>query len=271
MTTHRTPLRAVAFVVAVFALVLGFAASPGGAVGAADQSQPVADGSILVVPGLLQTFTVGRTGRLDAVQITSSNGGPANVQIYKVGATLPGTPLLASNLSVALMPGQAATIGLGQGIDVTAGDVLGIAVGGIRSTSAVELADQAVGTYAGGTLYRVNSISSFTDTGADLQFATFVTEPAAPAATSLSLARLKTTKGAPTATLTSGGAGVAGKTITFAMTNRKGATVATCSAVTGATGVAACATRWNLPDHGTLVASFAGDAGYLASTATILG
>ena len=254
--------------VTVFALVLGLAAAPGGAIGAADQSQPVADGSIAVVPGLLQTFTVGRSGRLDAVQITSPNGGPANVQIYKVGATLPGTPLLASNLSVALMPGQAATIGLGQGIDVTAGDVLGIAVGGVRSTSAVELADQAVGTYAGGTLYRVNSISSFTDTGADLQFATFVT---APAATSLSLARLKATKGAPTATLTTGGAGVAGKTITFAMTNRKGATVATCSAVTGATGVAACATRWNLPDHGTLVASFAGDGGYLASTATILG
>jgi hypothetical protein len=237
--------------------------APAGAVGTVDQSQPATDGTVTVYPGLLQTFTVGRTGRLDAVQITSPAGGPAVVQIYRVGATLPGTPLLASNLTVALMPGQPATIGL-PSIAVRSGEVLGIAVGAVRSTSAVALAQaNGAGSYAGGSLYRVTSVSSFTPLDADLQFATFVTDPAP---TAISVASLRSTKGRPTATLTSGGTGVAGKSVAFTLLAADNSVVASCAATTGTAGTAACAVKWSMPRNGRLQAAFAGDVDYAASS-----
>lgn len=261
--TTRTALFALAAAAALLVTPVGGA----DATGTVDQQQPTADSSVLVSPGLLQTFTVGRTGRLDAVQITSPLGGPANLQIYRIGATLPGAAQLPANVSIALMPGQPLTVGLGAGIPVTTGDVMGIAVGPVRTTSTLGLAQQTVGTYAGGTLYRVISINSFTDTGADLQFATFVTDPAP---TSLALATLRSSKGVPTATLTANGTGspVVGRTITFALRSSTGATTASCTAVTSTTGTAMCAAKWSMPKRGSMAASFAGDADYAASGAT---
>lgn len=238
-------------------------AAPAGATGSVDQSQPGTDSAVTVYPGLLQTFTVGRTGRLDAVQITSPGGGPAVVQIYRIGATLPGTPLLASNLVVSLMPGQAATIGL-PSIPVQQGDVLGLAVGAVRSTSAVDLAQATGGgSYAAGVLYRVVTVSSFTPLDADLQFSTFVTDPAP---TQLTVSTLRSTKGMPTASLTSGATGVSGRAVTFTLRRRDGSTVSSCVATTAATGTAACAVKWSMPRNGRMDAAFAGDVDYAASS-----
>lgn len=259
LRTRALPAIAGAVVLAFVSLL----AAPAGAIGTLDQSQPLADSSVTVYPGLLQTFTVGRTGRLDGVQITSPGGGPAVVQIYRIGATLPGTPLLSSNLTVSLMPGQAATIGL-PSIPVQQGDVLGIAVGAVRSTSGVDLA-QATGSvsYPGGVLYRVVGASSFTPLDADLQFATFVTDPAP---TQLDVATLRSTKGRPTATLTSAGTGVVGKSVSFTLRRVDGSVVSTCVATTTATGTATCAVKWSMPRNGHMDVAFGGDVDYLSST-----
>jgi hypothetical protein len=256
-------LRARLLTAAVGATAVVALALPAGAVGTVDQAQPGTDGSVLVNPGLLQTFTVGRTGRLDGIQLTSPSGGPGVIQIYRVGATLPGTPLLASNLLVSLMPGQPATIGLSTPIAVTAGDVLGIGVGAVRSTSAIDLAQASGDPYAAGTLYRVVTVSSFTPLGADLQFATFVTDPAP---TRLAVASLKSSKGHPSASLTvaSTGAPVAGKAVDFTLRRRDGSVASTCSATT-TTGAASCAVKWSMPKGGRMDAAFAGDSDFAAS------
>jgi len=118
--------------------VVGAAAvSTAAAFGPADQVQPYADGSVVMPPGVAQTFAVERTGRLDGFTLTSPSGAPLFLQVYNVRADdTPdlSRPLLARNAAIQLRPGVTTDISVAP-IPVRAGSKLAVALGTIRSTA----------------------------------------------------------------------------------------------------------------------------------------
>jgi hypothetical protein len=160
----------------VVVLIAGaVAASTAAAFGPADQSQPYADGSIVMPPGVAQTFVVGRTGRLDGFTLTSPSGAPLFLQVYTVrpdGTPDVSHPLLARNAVVQLRPGAATDLSVSP-IPVRAGTRL--ALGTVRSTASADLAVGKSDRYPAGQLFQVRGVSSFIPVaGADLTFSTHV-------------------------------------------------------------------------------------------------
>lgn len=153
------------------------AASTAAAFGPADQAQPYADGSIVMPPGVAQTFAVGRTGRLDGFSLTSPSGAPLYLQVYTVrpdGTPDVSHPLLARNAVVQLRPGAATDVSVSP-IPVRAGSKLALALGTIRSTASADLAVGKNDRYPSGQLFQVRGAWSFTPVaGADLTFSTHV-------------------------------------------------------------------------------------------------
>ena len=79
-----------------------------GAFGAVDQAQPYADGTIVMPPGIAQTFTAGKAGRLDGFTLTTPTAAPVVLQVYAVradGKPDITRPLLPSNQSIGLRAG----------------------------------------------------------------------------------------------------------------------------------------------------------------------
>jgi hypothetical protein len=128
-------------------------------------------------PGVAQTFTVGRTGRLDGFTLTSPGGAPLFLQVYTVKAD--GTPdvthpLLARNLLISLRPGSPTNVAI-PALRVQAGQKLALALGTIRSTAAAGLSVGSGDRYPRGQLFQVGGAFAFTPVaGADLTFATHV-------------------------------------------------------------------------------------------------
>ncbi len=230
--------------VAVLAAVLcGVLTSPASALGPIDQQQPFADGAITMPPGIAQTFTVGRSGGLDGVTLSSPTSARINYQFYDLrpdGTPDVTRPRLAQNGTASILAGVPATIGF-PAFRVAAGDRLALAVGTIRSYASDQLATAAGDRYPAGELFQVSGYWTFTSlTGVDLQFSTHVT--AAPAPTVLTVAPLSSTSGRPTAVLeTATAQAVAGRTVTFQLLRAGGDAKSTCSATTDATGTATCA------------------------------
>lgn len=273
MTPITTRARRLGAVLAI--AVAGATPASAWALGPVDQQQPAQDSAIVMPPGIAQTFTVGRSGMLDGLSLTSPGGGTINYQLYAVrpdGTPDVTRPLLAKNAQAALFPGVTATIPLPAPVPVVAGQRIALGVGTIRSTATLALATAAGDPYPAGDLFQVISISSFTPvTGVDLQFSTTVTSVWA---TTLALRTLASTGGTPTAVLTYSSPAVplSGRAVTFDLLRATGAVKATCTATTDAAGTAACAkVRWQIPSGGSLRATFTGDATYLSSTASVTG
>lgn len=242
------------------------------AVGTVDQDQPAQDGSISMLPGLAQTFTVARTGRFDGVSLTSPSGGRVLLQVYALRAD--GTPdiarpMMAGNQQAVILAGTTVQVPL-PSFPVVAGQRYALAIGVVSIYDTVSLATATGDPYAGGQLFQVPGIYTFNPVpGVDLRFATYVTD--APAPTTLSVRPLTDTAGRPTAVLTSGGAPVAGRTVSFELRRPDQRVKDRCSAVTDTTGTATCTkARWLMPAGGSLLATFAGDATYAPTTATTL-
>jgi hypothetical protein len=164
----------------VLALVVGAAAaSSAAAFGPADQAQPYTDGSIVMPPGVAQTFAVGRTGRLDGFTLTSPSGAPLFLQVYTVrsdGTPDLSHPLLARNAVIQLRPGITTDVSVSP-ISVRAGSKLALALGTIRSTAFADLAVGKNDRYPAGQLFQVNGAFSFKPlAGTDLTFSTHVSQ-----------------------------------------------------------------------------------------------
>ena len=269
--SHKRFLAALAAAVAALAV----AAPVAPAFGPIDQQQPDADGAIVMPPGIAQTFTVGRTGKLDAFSLSSPSSARISFQIYDLRAD--GTPdvsrpRLTQNGTASLLAGTPADIAVSP-VAVSAGDRLALAIGTIRSYASDDLATAGGDRYPAGQLFQVSGYWTFEAVaGVDLQFATHVT--AAPAVTQLALKSLASTAGRPTALLTTGTAlaPLPGKVVTFSLLRSTGAVKDQCTATTDLTGTATCTSkRWSIPAGGSLRATFAGDADYAPATATIAG
>jgi hypothetical protein len=159
------------------AVVFGAVASTAAALGPVDQSQPYADGSLVMPPGVAQTFTVGRSGRLDGFRLTSPSGAPLFLQVYPVRAD--GTPdvshpLLARNQTIALRPGVPTDVAI-PAIPVTKGTKLALALGTIRSTASADLSIGTGDRYTAGQFFQVMGAFTFKPVaGTDMTFATHV-------------------------------------------------------------------------------------------------
>lgn len=264
-------MRSIFLALGAAAIALAAGAPAASALGPVDQSQPAADGSITMPPGIAQTFTVGRDGRLDGITLSAPASEVVSYQFYDLQAD--GTPdvsrpRLAQNGTATLVGGVQSDIGF-PGIAVKAGDRLAFAAGSARSTVSASLATGSGDPYLAGDLFTVGGYWTFTPVAADLQFSTHVT---APAPTQLALATLRSSGGRPTAVLTSGSAmaPVAGRTVSFVLLRSNGAVRDSCSAVTSSTGTATCAKKWSIAG-GSMTAEFAGDIDYQASSATVTG
>lgn len=251
---------------AMLLAVLALGAAPANAGSNVDQSQPIADGTVTMPPGIAQTFTVGRSGSLDGITVVSATGGPAFFALYGVGAD--GTPdtsvVYTAPIAIALNLDAPTTVTLPAPVPVAQGQRITIALGTIRSTQSLAMYAGAGDPYPAGDLLQMLSATNARPVNADLEFTTWVSSQAS---TELSLSALRATRGHPTAVLTSNGSPLAGRVVDFALRATNGKVRATCSAVTDASGRARCAVEWE--GRGDLVGSFAGDAEYQPVTAAL--
>src|SRR5262249_47525901 len=121
-----------------------------------------------------QTFTVGVTGTLSEIDVLVS-GSPTftGFNILSTGGGVPTTTVIGTGTFVSVTGGVA---GFSTSLPVTGGEVLGIEP---ISPSGLAWLGQDPGTYAGGGDYIMrNGTTSFTPTGIDDDFRTFVTTPA---------------------------------------------------------------------------------------------
>ena len=274
MTTrrhHRSVARVLLAAALATVMVLAWPAGAG-ALGTADQEQPAQAGSIAMPPGLAQTFTVGRTGVLDGISLTTTAPSLSRLvlQFYELKAD--GTPdltrpLMPASVQVNLPPGT--TVIPLAGFPVTAGQQIGLAIGLLDPVHlTASLATMSGDPYPAGQLFQVPGIYTFNPVeGVDLRFATYVTSRTA---TALTLKPLSKTAHHPTAFLTADGLPLPGKTVVFELHRADGSLKSTCSALTDTNGRARCSSvRWKIPVGGSLVATYAGDASYLPSTAAL--
>jgi hypothetical protein len=170
-------MKRLSLILVLAAVLTAALASTAAAFGPTDQAQPYADGRIVMPPGVAQTFTVGKNGRLDGFTLTSPGGAPLFLQVYTVRAD--GTPdlshpLLPQNQTIALSPGAPTNVAV-PAIPVRVGQRLAVALGTIRSRTSADLAVGNGDRYPAGQLFTVTGAFNFTPVaGADLTFATHV-------------------------------------------------------------------------------------------------
>lgn len=169
-------MKRISFAVALLA-VLAWATGASAAVARLDQAQQYADATLVMPPGLAQTFVVGRTGKLSALSLTSPGGAPVVLQLYTLrpdGTPDVSHPLLPSNQTVALMPGAATMVSVAP-TPVKRGEQLALALGTVRSTASADLAVGVGDRYPAGQLFQVSGAFAFQPVaGGDLTFSTYV-------------------------------------------------------------------------------------------------
>lgn len=170
-------MKRLSLIFVLMAVIAAVVSSTAAAFGPTDQAQPYQDGKIVMPPGVAQTFTVGRSGRLDGFTLTSPSGAPLFLQVYTVktdGTPDLSHPLLPQNQTIALYPGAQTNVAV-PAVPVKAGQKLAIALGTIRSRTTADLATGMGDRYTAGQLFQVTGAFNFIPVaGADLTFATHV-------------------------------------------------------------------------------------------------
>jgi hypothetical protein len=146
--------------------------------GTLDQSNTGTDGSYSDNhPGFswIQTFTVGLSGTLSAVELAEAGAGPAGtVQIVALDSGTPTENVLASATLPSTSGGGWVTASFTSSLPVIAGAKYGIRV---VATSGTIMVDESHGSaYAGGSVYQddAGSISAYSDNTLDFDFMTYV-------------------------------------------------------------------------------------------------
>jgi hypothetical protein len=274
--------------ITAMACTIGLATSPVGATGTVDQRQEVVTDLCHEGEPFGQTFTAGRTGNLDQIDLVflkrPDRTSPFTVEVRTVGGGVPTATVLASATVPAASVGPADPSGWPGGpspidnpprwVSVPIGPVA-VAAG---TQYAFVVLDEGIECpignidddfYPGGDWITSDFGGPFeARPGKDLSFRTYVspfptTLVANPSIVKLSGLKLYLTL---SARLMSSGSGVAGRTVSFSAGNK-----AVCSALTNANGDAACGGL--IP--GTLAsvlglgytATFVGDSTYAASSA----
>jgi hypothetical protein len=251
---HRTTTAAGLATITAIAGTIGLAASPAGAAGTVDQQQEQFRACFRTPTGFGQTFTAGRTGNLDQIDVLfvrdSGETSPYTVSIRTVSGGVPSDTVLASATvpaaSVGYLidvggfalpladPPQYVSVPIGP-VAVNAGTQYAFAVSDGHPCTTGSLDPDA---YAGGNVAFAFDGQSFVSAPPrDVAFRTYVsrfptTLVANPSIVKLSGLKLYLTL---SARLTSGGGGLAGRTVSFSAGNRP-----VCSAVTNGNGEAAC-------------------------------
>jgi hypothetical protein len=285
---HRNTAAGLATVTAL-ACTIGLATSPVRAAGTVDQQQEVVSQVCQAEEPFGQTFTAGRTGNLDQIDVVFLKDplrtSPFTVEIRTVGGGIPTETVLASTTVPAASVGAADLTG-GPGGNATPVDDparwVSVPIGPVAVAAGTQYAfvvlDEGLACrtgrldddlYPGGDWISSNFGGPFeAKPNADVAFRTYVspfptTLVANPSIVKLSGLKLYLTL---SARLTSSGRGLAGRTVNFSAGNK-----AVCSAVTNANGDVACGGL--IP--GTLAsvlglgytATFNGDAVYAPSSA----